>query len=80
METRLFQAHELPILALAFSPDGQTLAAGSSDETIQLWEVATLAQKLKSLDGQIGPVYQLAPVGDSNARVFAGQQNPGQWG
>jgi WD40 repeat protein len=30
-----------PVEALAFSPDGATVAAGSSDGTVQLWDAAT---------------------------------------
>jgi WD40 repeat protein len=33
--------HSNRVAALAFSPDGQTLASGSYDQTVRLWEVAT---------------------------------------
>ena len=29
------------VCALKFSPDGQTLASGSADETVRLWDVPT---------------------------------------
>jgi WD40 repeat protein len=29
------------VLAVAFAPDGKTLASGSADQTVKLWEVAT---------------------------------------
>ena len=48
------------MLSLAFSPDSQTLASGSSDETIKLWDVATRAQKPRAFRGQIGAVWSLA--------------------
>jgi WD40 repeat protein/serine/threonine protein kinase len=76
METRAFHAHELPILSLAFSPDGHTLATGSSDETIQLWEVATLAQMARNIDGQIGPVCSLAFSPDGKFLASGGQDSP----
>jgi len=34
------QRHEAAPTTLAFSPDGKTLASGSSDKTIRLWNVA----------------------------------------
>jgi WD40 repeat protein len=76
METRPFQAHELPVLSLAFSPDSQTLATGSSDETIQLWEVATSVQKLKSFDGQIGPVCSISFSPDGKFLASGGRDSP----
>ncbi len=35
-------------MSVAFSPDGQTLASGSQDETIKLWDVDT-GECLKTL-------------------------------
>ena len=40
-ETRLTLKPGMPMAAVAFSPDGQTLATGGLFENIQLWDVAT---------------------------------------
>lgn len=42
-----FVAHPKPLDALAFSPDGKTLATGSRDTTIRLWDVS--AEKERAL-------------------------------
>jgi WD40 repeat protein len=35
------EGHQRPIGSVAFSPDGQTLATGSWDETLRLWDAAS---------------------------------------
>jgi WD40 repeat protein len=35
-----FQEHQAAINSLAFSPDGVTLASGSSDSTVLVWDVS----------------------------------------
>ncbi|HKG59280.1 MAG TPA: TIR domain-containing protein [Pyrinomonadaceae bacterium] len=65
METRepssVFKLCAKEVLALSFSPDEQTLAAGCSDGTIQLWN--TRAQKL-TLNGHSGPIRSLVFASD----------------
>src|ERR1043166_1821239 len=38
---RVLSGHTNTVLTLTYSPDGRTLASGSADNTIKLWDVAT---------------------------------------
>ena len=40
-ERAVLTGHTNDVLSVAFSPDGQTLASGSRDDTVRLWDVAT---------------------------------------
>ena len=44
--------HSQSVTSVAFSPDGRTLASGSSDNTIKLWEVAT-GRELRTFSGHL---------------------------
>jgi WD40 repeat protein len=49
---RTFIGHEDSVLSVAFSPDGQTLASGSYDETIKIWNLRT-GKLLDTLSGHL---------------------------
>jgi WD40 repeat protein len=36
---RTLEGHTSSVWGVAFSPDGQTLASGSGDETVRLWKL-----------------------------------------
>src|SRR6266498_1842040 len=60
-QTRLVvqTGHSNNVSSVAFSPDGKTLASGSWDNTIKLWEVAT-GHELRALTGHSSYVTSVA--------------------
>ena len=47
---RTLEGHEDSVLSVAFDPAGRTLASGSGDSTVKLWEVAS-GKLLRTLEG-----------------------------
>ncbi len=70
---RPFGQHKMyeSVTAVAFSPDGKTLAAARNDGTILLWDTAT-AKVRRSLPGHQGPVPQLVFSRDGSLLASGG--------
>jgi WD40 repeat protein len=56
---RTITGHAESVHSVAFSPDGQTLASGSYDDTIKLWKLAS-GQEVRTLTGHSHYVYNVA--------------------
>jgi WD40 repeat protein len=39
------KGHAGPVLCVSFAPDGKTLASGSHDQNVKLWDVAEMLKK-----------------------------------
>jgi hypothetical protein len=53
------QGHTRPVWSVAFAPDGKTLATGSDDTSVRLWDVAT-AKETGKLSGHDSAVFAVA--------------------
>jgi cytochrome c len=66
----VFDGHEAPVVSLASSPDGATLASASWDHTVRLWGIG--APSARVLDGHQQNVNGVAFTPDGRAVVSAG--------
>ena len=53
---RILRGHTDGVLAVAYAPDGKTLATGGSDRTVRLWDTVS-GQEVGQLRGHRGGVY-----------------------
>jgi len=65
----VLQGHTAPIVALAVSPDGETLASAAWDNTVRLWPLAGGAPRV--LEGHTQNVNGVAFTGDGKSVVSA---------
>jgi WD40 repeat protein len=55
---RILEGHEVGVTVLAFSPDGKTLASGSGESVIKLWDPET-GKERRTLEAHTSPVMHL---------------------
>ncbi|PSB24622.1 hypothetical protein [Stenomitos frigidus] len=53
------EGHSSSVLSVSFSPDGKTLATGSDDNTVKLWDVQA-GRELQTLKGHSSSVYSVS--------------------
>ena len=63
--------HLEPVLSVAYSPDGKTIASGSSDKTVKLWDVTT-GENIASLEGHTWEIRSVAFSPDGRTLASAG--------
>jgi WD40 repeat protein len=69
-ELAQYDGHRGSVTALAYSPDGKTLATGSTDRTVRLWDLAT-EKESRLLEGHFGAISYLAYTPDGKHLLSA---------
>jgi WD40 repeat protein len=66
-------SHSLPIVALAYSPDGKLLASGSNDNTVKIWDAAS-RELIRTLEAHTAPVRGVA-FSPNGSTLATGDEN-----
>lgn len=66
------EGHTSWIETVAFSPDGATVASGSRDHTVRLWDTTTAAERVVDKDSTTSPFF---PISESLFTVDRGDIN-----
>lgn len=72
-EVATLQGHKGKVACVAFSPDGRTLATGSWDGTVRLWETQTWTER-QAFAWPVGRVYAVAFAPDGTRIAAAGDK------
>src|SRR4051812_11042517 len=68
---RVLEGHQNSVLWVAFTPDGKTLASGSRDDKVMIWDVAT-GKLLQTLSDPNDDVYCVAYSPDGRTLAACG--------